>query len=49
MGGGGIFILVKEDNDHVGDAFPDDSIGCENIWVQHKLFNAKLLSNCFLL
>ena len=29
MGGGGILFLVREDIDHVEDAFPDDSKDCE--------------------
>ena len=44
MGGGGIFILVREDIDHVEDAFPDDNENSESVWVQLKLVNAKLLN-----
>ena len=44
MGGGGVIILVREDIDHVEDAFPDDNEDCESVWVQLKLFNAKLLN-----
>ena len=44
MGGGGVFILVREDIDHVEDAFPDDNKDCESVCVQLKLFNAKLLN-----
>ena len=42
--GGGVSILVREDIDHIEDAFPDDSKDCESIWVQLKLSNAKLLN-----
>ena len=44
MGSGGVFILVREDIDHVEDAFPNDNKDCESVWVQLKLFNAKLLN-----
>ena len=44
MGGGGVFILVREDIDHVEDAFPNDNKDCESVWVQLKLFSAKLLN-----
>ena len=44
MGGGGIFILVREDIDHVEDAFQNGNKDCESIWVQHKLFIAKLMN-----
>ena len=43
MGGGGGFILVRDDIDHVEDAFPNDNKDCERVWVLLKLFNAKLL------
>ena len=42
MGCGGVFILVREDIDHVEDDIPDDNKDCESIWVQLRLFNAKL-------
>ena len=32
MGGDGVFILVRDDIDHVEDAFPDDNKGCESVW-----------------
>ena len=38
------FILVRGDIDHVEDAFPNDYEDCESVWVQLKLFNAKLLN-----
>ena len=41
-GGGGVLILVREDIDHAGDAFPNDNKDSESVWVQRKLFNAKL-------
>ena len=44
MGGGGVFLLVREDIEHVEDAFPNDNEDCESVWVQLKLFNAKLLN-----
>ena len=44
MGGGGIFILVREDIDHVEDAFPTYNKDCESVWVQLNLFNAKLFN-----
>ena len=44
MGGGGVFILVKHDIDHVEDTFSDDNEDCESVWVQLKLFNADLLN-----
>ena len=44
MGGGGVFILVRDDIDHVEDAFPNDNKDCESVWVQLRLFNAKLLN-----
>ena len=44
IGVGGVFILVREDIDHVEDAFPDDNKDSESVWVQLKLFNAKLLN-----
>ena len=44
MGDGGVFILVREDIDHVEDAFPDDNKGCESVWVQLRLFNVKQLN-----
>ena len=44
IGGGGVFILVREDIDHVEDAFPNDNKDYESVWVQLKLFNAKLLN-----
>ena len=44
MGGGSVFILVREDIDHAEDAFPNDNKDCESVWVQLKLFNAKLLN-----
>ena len=44
MGGGGIFILVRENIDHVEDAFPTDNKDCGSVWVQLKFFNAKLLN-----
>ena len=39
-----VIILVRDDIDHVEDAFPDDSKDCESVWVQLKLFNPKLLN-----
>ena len=44
MGGGGIFILVRDDIDHNEDAFPNDNIECESVFIQLILFNAKLLN-----
>ena len=44
MGGGGVFILVRGDIDHVEDAFPDDNKDFERVRVQLALFNAKLLN-----
>ena len=44
MGGDGVFIPVREDIDHVEDAFANDNKDCEIVWVQHRLFNAKLLN-----
>ena len=44
MGGGGVFILVREDIHHVEDALLNETNDCESVWVQHKLFNAKLLN-----
>ena len=44
MGSGGVFIPVRGDIDHVEDAFPNENKDCESIWVQLKLFNAKLLN-----
>ena len=44
MGGGCVFILVSEDVDHVEDTFPDDNKDSESVWVQLRLFNAKLLN-----
>ena len=32
MGTGGVFILVKEDFDHVEDDFPNDNKDCESVW-----------------
>ena len=49
MGDGGVFILVREDIDHVEDAFPNDNKDCESVWVQLKPFNAKLLNIVFYL
>ncbi len=43
-GGGGVFILVRDDVDHVEDAHTDIDQGCECIWVQLKLHNGKLLN-----
>ena len=43
MGGDGIFIIAREDIDHVEDAFPNDNKDCRSVWTQHKLFNANLL------
>ena len=47
MGGGGVFILVREDIDHVEDDIPDDNKDCESVWVQLKLLNVKLLNIAF--
>ena len=44
MGGGDVFILVRDDIDHIEDAFPDDNKDCESVWVQLKLFDEKLLN-----
>ena len=44
MGGGSVFILVREDIDHVEDIFPDDNKYCDSPWVQLQLLNAKLLN-----
>ena len=44
MGGGGVFTLVIEDINHIEDAFSNDNKVCESVWVQLKLFNAKLLN-----
>ena len=44
IGGGGVFILVRDDIDHVENALPDDSKDSESVWVQLILFNAKLLN-----
>ena len=41
MGGGRVFILVRED--HALDAFPNDNKHCVSVCVQLILFNAKLL------
>ena len=44
MGSSGVSVLVREDIDHVENDFPDNNKGCGSIWVQLRLFNAKLLN-----
>ena len=44
IGCGGVFILVREDIHIVEDAFPTDNKDCDSVWVQLKLFKAKLLN-----
>ena len=44
MGGGGVFILVREDIDRVEDAFPNGTNFFESIWVQLRFFKARLLN-----
>ena len=34
---GDVFILAREDFDHVEDAFLDGNEGCESVWEQMKL------------
>ena len=44
MGGGGVFILVREDIVHVEDAFPNDNKDFGSVWFLLRTFNAKLLN-----
>ena len=47
MGGGGIFILVMEDIDHVEDAFSDDNKDCESVLFQLNLLCKTIEHSCF--